>query len=197
MVPLARLDNVQACIQAVVREGVPGDLIEAGTWRGGTAIFMRAALDAFGDLDRILWVADSFEGLPKPDPGQYPKDAGDNHWERSYYLAVSLEQVQANFKRYGFLDQRVRFLKGWFKDTLPAAPIGRLAVVRLDGDMYESTIQSLDALYPKLSVGGYLIADDYNLPGCRAAVDDYRASHGISEEILTIDHGAVYWRREK
>jgi len=103
--------------------------------------------------------------------------------------------VQGNFKRYGFLDDRVRFLKGWFKDTLHTAPISRLALVRLDGDMYESTIQALDALYPKLSPGGYLIIDDYGLPGCRAAVDDYRATHGIKEEVRIVDWTGAYWRR--
>jgi O-methyltransferase len=196
MVGMKRLENVQACIADVLRDGVPGDLIEAGTWRGGTAIFMRAALSALGDTTRTVWVADSFEGLPKPDSEKYPRDAGDDHWQSNDYLAVSLENVQANFKRYGFLDDRVRFLKGWFKDTL-SAPITTLAVARLDGDMYESTIQALDPLYPKLSIGGYLIIDDYALPGCRAAVDDYRGSHAITEEIRPVDWTGVYWRRLK
>lgn len=197
MVGLKRLENVQACIASVIRDGVPGDFIEAGTWRGGTAIFMRAALSAFGDSTRTVWVADSFQGLPKPDAENYPRDAGDKHWQVNQYLGVSLENVQANFKRYGFLDDRVRFLKGWFKDSLPAAPITSLAIARLDGDMYESTIQALTSLYPKLSVGGYLIIDDYALPGCKAAVDDYRDSNGIKEEIQTIDWTGVYWRRAR
>jgi O-methyltransferase len=195
MVGLKRLDNVQACIADVLQDGIPGDVIEAGTWRGGCSIFMRAALEAFGDTTRIVWVADSFEGLPKPDAQKYPRDAGDVHWTNHDYLAVPLETVQGNFKRYGFLDDRVRFLKGWFKDTLPTAPLTNLALVRLDGDMYESTIQALDALYPKLSPGGYLIIDDYALPGCRAAVNDYRATHGIKEEVLMIDWTGAYWRR--
>ena len=183
MVGIKRLENVQACIADVVREGVPGDLIEAGTWRGGSAISMRAALAALGDTTRTVWVADSFEGLPKPDAEKYPRDAGDTHWQSNEYLAVSLESVQGNFKRYGLLDDRVRFLKGWFKDTLPTAPITKLAVARLDGDMYESTIQALGSLYPKISIGGYLIIDDYGLPGCKAAVDDYRETNAIKEEI--------------
>jgi O-methyltransferase len=197
MVGIKRLENVQACIVDVLRNGIPGDLIEAGTWRGGTAIFMRAALSAFGDTTRTVWVADSFEGLPKPDAKLYPSDADDTHWRSNEYLAVSLETVQANFRRYGFLDDRVRFLKGWFKDTLPTAPITRLAVARLDGDMYESTIQALGALYPKLSIGGYLIIDDYGLPGCKAAVDDYREANGIGEDILHVDWTGAYWRRVK
>lgn len=195
MIGLKRLDNVQACIEGVLRDNVPGDLIEAGAWRGGCSIFMRAALAALGDTSRTVWVADSFEGLPKPDPQKYPRDTGDVHWTNNEFLAISLDTVKANFERYGFLDDRVRFLKGWFKDTLPTAPISRLAVIRLDGDMYESTIQALDALYPKLSPGGYLIVDDYGLAGCKAAVDDYRATHEIKEEVRTIDWSGVYWRR--
>ena len=86
---------------------------------------MRAILEAYGDTERQVWVADSFQGLPRPDPERWPVEAGDEHW-RMGQLAVSLEEVQANFARYGLLDERVRFLPGWFKDTLPAAPIERL-----------------------------------------------------------------------
>jgi cephalosporin hydroxylase len=196
MTGLRRLDNVQQCVIDVLRNGVPGDLIETGVWRGGTTIFMRAILEAYSDPDRCVWVADSFQGLPKPDVTRYPEDQG---WDLSGYrqLAVSLEQVQENFARYGLLDDRVRFLKGWFKDTLPTAQIDQLAVMRLDGDLYESTMDALTALYPKLSVGGYAIIDDYtNIDACRKAVDDYRAMHGITEPIHTIDWAGVYWRRE-
>src|SRR5260370_9300663 len=107
---------------------------------------MRAALAAFGDTSRIVWVADSFEGLPKPDAQKYARDPGDVHWTNNDYLGVSIGTVKGNFKRYGFLDDRVRFLKGWFKDRLPTAPITDLEVVGLDGDMYESTIPAFDGL---------------------------------------------------
>jgi O-methyltransferase len=195
MIGLRRLDNVQHCVTDVLRRGVPGDLIETGVWRGGAVIFMRAILKALGDRERTVWAADSFQGLPKPDAARYPADAGDPHWSFAP-LAVTLEQVQENFRRYGLLDERVRFLPGWFKDTLPGAPIERLAVMRLDGDMYESTIDALRALYPKLSPGGYVIVDDYSwIPACKRAVEDYRAEQGITEEIVPIDRQGVYWQR--
>ena len=89
---------------------------------------------------------------------------------------MPLEHVKENFQRYGLLDEQVRFVKGWFRDTLPHVPIERLAVLRLDGDLYESTIQALDGLYHKLSPGGFVIVDDYgNVPACRQAVNDFRA----------------------
>lgn len=196
MIGAKRMDNLQACVTDVLQRGVPGDLIETGVWRGGAAIFMRAILAAHGDPSRVVWAADSFAGLPPPDPG-HAADAGDVH-HGFEVLAVSLEEVRANFERYGLLDDRVRFLKGWFKDTLPTAPLGPLAVVRLDGDMYGSTMDALRPLYPKLSVGGYLIVDDYGIvPGCKQAVDEYRAEFGITEPIVDIDGWGVYWRRER
>lgn len=190
-----RLDNVHACMEDVLRAGVPGDLIETGVWRGGVAILMRAILAAYGVTDRTVWVADSFEGLPPPQIDQYPADAGyDLHQVQE--LKVSIEQVRSHFDRYGLLDGQVQFLKGWFKDTLPIAPIDRLSILRLDGDLYESTMDALVHLYPKLSVGGYIIVDDYGaiLP-CRQAVGDYRRTHGITEPIVPVDWTGVYWQR--
>lgn len=195
MVGLARLNMLQNAIATIVSENIPGDLIETGTWRGGAAILMRAALEAYGDRSRTVWVADSFEGLPKPD-GRYAQDRGDHHWRLKSVLGVSLDEVKNNFARYGLLDDRVRFLPGWFKDTLPAAPIGRLALMRLDGDMYSSTMDALEVLYPKLAAGGYAVIDDYGaLAVCRQAVEDYRKAHNITGEIEQIDWTGVFWRK--
>lgn len=193
MIGLKRLDNLEECITAVIRDGVRGDLIETGVWRGGAAIFMRGVLAAYGDLQRVVWVADSFEGVPKPDPETYPADAGDRLWAEEL-LAVGREEVERNFARYGLLDDQVRFLPGWFRDTLPSASIERLAVLRLDGDLYESTMVALESLYPKLSPGGFVIIDDYALPTCRAAVDDFRAARAITVDMKSIDWTGVYWR---
>jgi O-methyltransferase len=195
MIGLKRLDNLQFCVESVLAENVPGDVIEAGVWRGGACIFMRAVLKAYDARDRVVWCADSFAGAPPPDPAKYPADAGDRHHLRRE-LAVSLEQVKANFQRYGLLDEQVRFLEGRFRDILPNAPVKRLAVLRLDGDLYESTWDSLTHLYPRLSPAGYVIVDDYGaVESCRRAVCDFRRERGIEEEIMQIDWSAVYWRR--
>jgi O-methyltransferase len=109
---------------------------------------------------------------------------------------VPLEEVKANFARYGLLDDQVRFVPGWFRDTLPGAPIERIGLLRLDGDMYESTYVALEALYPRLSPGGYLVVDDYGaIPSCRRAITDYRAANHIEDPIHEIDWTGVYWRR--
>jgi O-methyltransferase len=194
MIGRTRMRNLRFCVERIIADRVPGDLIETGVWRGGASIFMRGILAAYGVTDRRVWVADSFEGLPKPDP-RYAADAGDPHHTFKSLLAVSLDDVRANFEKYGLLDDQVRFLKGWFRDTLPLAPIERLAVLRLDGDMYGSTIEALEPLYPKLSRGGYLIVDDYALSGARKAVEDYRAANGITDPVNEIDWTGAFWRK--
>lgn len=193
MVGMKRLNNLQYCIEEVLRKQVPGDVIETGVWRGGSSILMRAILKAFDVTDRSVWVADSFEGLPPPNPSKYPADEGDTH-HLNDYLRATLEEVRGNFARYGLLDDQVHFLKGWFKDTLPSAPIEKLAVIRLDGDMYESTMDALTALYPKLQPGGFLIVDDYVLDSCRAAVTEFRRLNHIDEPIIDIDGTGAYWQ---
>ena len=192
MIGLHRLNNIETCVAHILANNVPGDLIETGAWRGGAAIFMRALLAAHDVRDRTVWVADSFAGMPVPDPHKYPADA-QLDLSGVDRLSVSLEEVQRNFKRYGLFDAQVRFVEGWFKDTLPQAPIERLAILRLDGDLYESTADALRYLYPRVSLGGCVIIDDNWVPACRKAVDDYRAEHGVTDEITRIDSQSAYW----
>lgn len=195
MIGVKRLDALHYCVEDVLERGVAGDFIETGVWRGGASIFMRGALKARGITDRVVWAADSFEGLPPPNPERYPQDAG-NIFHQQSELAVSLEQVQENFRRYGLLDDQVKFIKGWFRDTLPRAPIARLAILRCDGDLYESTFDALTHLYPKLQRGGYAIIDDYgDLGACRQAVTDYRAAHRIDDQIIPIDWSGAFWQK--
>lgn len=197
MIGRLRMENLQDCMTSVLEENIEGDFIETGVWRGGACIFMRGFLKVHGVNDRQVWAADSFEGLPKPDEDKYPKDNGDPHHTYDF-LKVPLEEVMENFKKYDLLDNQVVFLKGWFKDTLPHAPIKKLAVLRLDGDMYGSTMDSLKNLYTKVSIGGYIIIDDYYLPGCNAAVKDFRTEFNIEEPFVNIDaSGACYWRKLK
>jgi O-methyltransferase len=202
MVPRKRLDNVQTCVMDVLRRKVPGDLIEAGVWRGGTSIFMRGILEVMGVKDRRMWVADSFEGLPPVDPKLHPTEAAavSSATIKDGYknFAASLEEVKRNFQAYGLLDEQTRFLKGWFKDTLPSLTSERFAVVRLDGDLYESTTDALRALYPRLAPGGHIIIDDYGedvWTECRRAVDEFRRDHEIREEIVVVDSKCVFWTR--
>jgi O-methyltransferase len=196
MIGMQRLAHLQHCVETVLASDIPGDLVECGVWRGGACILMRAVLAAYGDEKRCVWLADSFAGVPPPDPEHYPADKDLRLDLAADVLAIPESAVRNNFKRYGLLDDRVRFLPGWFKDTLPDAPVDRIALLRLDGDLYESTIQVLDALYPRLSAGGFCIIDDYHqIDACRQAVTDYRQRNSISAEVIEIDGTGVYWRK--
>jgi hypothetical protein len=143
MIGLRRMEHLRACVEDALNRDVPGDLIETGVWRGGATIFMRAVLKAHSISDRKVYVADSFEGVPPPDPDAYPADEGHN-FNLIPFLAVPLESVQQNFEKFGLLDDQVEFVKGWFRDTLPTLSDRTWAVVRVDGDLYESTINALD-----------------------------------------------------
>lgn len=196
MIGTLRMRNIEECLDVIRAENVPGDLAETGVWRGGSAVFMRGYLAAYGMPDRVVWAADSFEGLP------VPKHAADQGFDFSAkvvpVLAVSLEEVKEVFMKYGLLDERVRFLKGWFRDTLPGAPIGDLALLRLDGDLYESTWDALAALYDKVVPGGFILVDDYgDFPPCRKAIDEFRLERRIAEPIQEIDWSGIYWRKMK
>lgn len=197
MIGLERLDNLQHCLEAVLRDEVPGDFVETGVWRGGACIFARGLLTAHGARDRTVWVADSFQGFPDVTDEDHALDVEMNlsQYNEAIGVPIALETVRENFRRYGLLDEGVRFLPGWFQDTMPTAPIERIAVLRMDGDSYAATMDVLRHLYPKLSPSGYVIIDDYCLDACRQAVHDYRDEHGIEDEIITIDRQGVYWRR--
>ena len=192
MVGHKRLDNVQACIEDVLKKNITGDFIETGAWRGGTTIFMRAILKIRGVTDRKVWVADSFEGMPVPKNNMDGNDL--SHIDS---LSVSLDTVKSNFEKFDLLDDQVVFLKGWFCDTLPDAPIEKIAILRLDGDLYHSTMDSLTNLYEKVSKGGYVIVDDYySWPACKQAVTDFLQQRNLSPTLIDIDSSAVYWQCE-
>jgi len=192
MTGITRLDDLQTCVESVVADRVEGDLIEAGVWRGGASILMRATLDALGAEERTVWVADSFQGFPSR--GEARRE--DPYMSAFEFLAAPLAEVKANFDRFG-CERGVRFLPGFFDETLASLSGERWAVLRLDGDTYEATRLSLDCLYRDLSVGGYVIIDDYGaLEECRRAVDEFRHEHGIEEPIEYVDWTCVRWRRQ-
>ncbi len=195
MIGRIRLRSLRECCEFVLRWRISGDFVETGVWRGGACIMMAAALAAYDCKDRKVWGFDSFQGLPPPNEVRYPGDRGDQ-LHRFPQLAVSLEEVTDNFRRVGLLSGQVRLVKGWFADTVPAAPIERIAVLRLDGDLYESTIQVLEGFYARLSPGGFCIIDDYGaMLSCRSAVKDFRRERGVREPLVNIDGKGVLWEK--
>lgn len=189
------MDNIQSCAEDIFRNNIPGDFVETGVWHGGACIFMRALQKTFNENSRQVWVCDSFEGLPVPSKAE---DSGFNFSKGKFpEFSVSLEDVQRNFTQYEMLDDQVKFLKGWFKDTLPTAPIKKIALLRLDGDLYESTMDALNALYDKVESGGYILIDDYGaFPPCKKAIDEFREAHNITAPLIEVDWTGAYWQKK-
>lgn len=196
MIGLSGLDNLERCAHRVFADGVAGDFLEAGVCHGGASIFMRALQVAYGEDDRLTWVADSFAGVPPPTHPVDREHRLDLTEERVPWMAAGIDAVRDNFATYDLLSEQVRFLPGLFADTLPTAPVDRLAILRIDGDLYESTRDALEALYDRLSDGGYVIVDDYGfLEPCRRAVDEFIAARGLDVELDTVDFTRVCWRK--
>ena len=196
MIGLQRLRHLRWAVETVLAEEIPGDLMECGVWRGGAVALARAVLAAHEENMRRVWAVDSFSGLPPPDP-RFPQDQDTGFdFHKRPELSVGLDQVRENIARYGLLDEQVVFLKGWFHESLPRLPRLRLAVLRVDGDLYSSTTDVLEVMYPNLSPGGIVILDDYGpVVDSQRAVIDFRARHGISDVMMAVDQDAVFWRK--
>jgi hypothetical protein len=200
MIPRKTLNNIEYCIRECVAKNIEGDYIECGIWRGGSVIYANEIFKSLNQ-NRKIYAADSFRGLPEPNPSVYPKDKGDTHFKLKE-LSVSLEDVKKNFRIFGEITDNIIFLEGWFRDTLPKCDSEKFCIIRADGDMYESTINILENLYPKLAIGGFFIVDDYGHQNCRAAVEDYRKNNNIEDEMILIDseknaYPSIYWIKTK
>jgi hypothetical protein len=196
MIGLFRLRNIERCAEQVLAEGIPGDFLEAGVCKGGATIFMRALQIAHGAAERKTFVVDSFTGLPPSDQARDKTYGLELDETRFPSLACGESAVRDHFSRYGLLDRNVEFVSGWLAESLPAAPIGPLALLRIDVDLYSSTLDCLDLLYDKVVDGGFVIVDDYlALKPCRDAVDEFRERRGLPEPIRWIDRSGIYWRK--
>jgi O-methyltransferase len=191
MIGLIRMNQLHEALGVVREENIEGDIVEAGIWRGGAVIFAATYIDVYGMKDRKIYGCDSFEGLPVPDP-KYPEDAGDSHWKYDI-LKVSLVEVERNLKKYNINRDKVILVKGWFEDTLSELAVEKIAILRLDGDMYSSTMASLNSLYEKVTSGGFVIIDDYSLDGAKKALHDYLGKN--APKIIDIDGTGAYFRK--
>jgi hypothetical protein len=196
MIGRFRLDNIERCAERIFADGIAGDFMEAGVCQGGAAIFMRALQVVHGEEHRRTWVVDSFQGVPPSDQEDDRRYGLNLEEAREPWLAFSEARVRQNFARYDLLDDRVEFVAGWIADSVPKAPIGPLAMLRVDVDLYSSTQECLDLLYDRVSPGGFVILDDYGwLECCRDAVDDFRARRAIADPIQSIDASGIFWRK--
>ena len=197
MIGEVRLELLETAVRHILRQEIPGDFLEAGAWRGGACIYLRALLDVYGCRNRIVYVCDAFDdGFPEPD-ARFPIDNVSTLHTQDYFKTSNVV-VRSYFDAYGYNDEQVRFVCGYFKDTLPMVPADHLALLRLDGDLYSSTWDSLEALYDRVSIGGYVIADDYYaIAHSQRAVDDFRTTRRITEPIRQTDWASAYWIKER
>ncbi|OAM89519.1 TylF/MycF family methyltransferase [Termitidicoccus mucosus] len=200
MVGEKRLNNVEELTLKCLSDNVPGDFIEAGIWKGGVVALMAGILKITGTTRRKVFGVDSFEGIPPAKPDIYPADAAHVGCENLDILKKnSLEEVTVYLDQLGLSFPYTQLIKGWFSDILPGlAATHQFALVRIDGDTYESTFQALEALGPAVSRGGYIIIDDYySWEGCRKATEDYRICHNITASLVQIDWTGVYWQTSR
>lgn len=189
-----RIAALRDAVRHVVATGVPGDLVECGVWRGGSAMVMAATLQELGVADRDLYLFDTFTHMPLP--GEHDVDVFGQHAGEYYDVAseseafryLSLAAVQDAVASTGFPRERTHFVQGMVEDTIPGQVPDGIALCRLDTDWYESTAHEMEHLYPRLAPGGVLIIDDYgHFQGSRKAVDEYVAAHGLQLLLHRID----------
>ena len=199
MTSLERLYSLHKCAEYIAAAGIAGDLAECGVWRGGSCMLMALGLIRAGDTGRHIYMYDTFEGHPRPDPDKDVDlwgNRGIDEWRRQEeagtlgeWGVASLAEVRGNLLSTGYPAERLIFVQGMVETTVPGNTPANLALLRLDTDWYESTRVALQHLYPKLAEGGVLIIDDYgHYRGQRQAVDEYFAEIGEKPLLHRIDY---------
>ena len=203
MVSKERLDNVALSAWTVIKETIPGDFVETGVWRGGCSMISKAvALISNQTQCHANWLFDSFQGLPsmtENDLGIEPKMSRKMDPPGSYNN-VNLDHVVHNFRTMLNDDLNATyFVKGWFNSTVSTSLVNKISILRLDGDLYSSTMEVLDAFYPRVVSRGFVIIDDYgHWPQCKRAIHDYfdgKLKMDISKLLIKIDYTGVYFRK--
>ena len=189
MVRDGALRDLALQVRAVLVYGIPGDFVECGVWRGGAAFLVADCLRKAGIDDRRVWLFDSFEGLPAPQPidGRAVADYAENRESRWYFnnCEASFEGVQQAAADLG-LGERLRFVKGWFDQSLPAHrnSVGPISLLRLDCDLHNSVRCCLDNFYDQVSSNGFVVLDDYfTFDGAAIAVHEFLGSRQLAHRI--------------
>jgi O-methyltransferase len=190
MVDLPRLRALDELIRRVDTEAVVGDVVECGTCNGGSAAVL-ARVACRSTLGRHTWLLDSFQGMP----AATDKD-GAAAAEFTGLCRGSQDVVREVLGKVGVPDSAYTLVPGWFQDTLPTLPVDRISVLNVDADWHDSVLQVLDALWDRISPGGYVHLDDYGYwQGCRQAWHEFAARRGITAELVPIDGLGVYLRK--
>ncbi len=196
-------NTLELCVE-VFKNKIPGALMECGVAYGGEPAVMAYAAREYKE-DRLVYLVDSFCGIPVGGPRDYEDitacvGKGDGSLVSSGISSSSVADVKKRLIGWGLSLDNMRFVEGWFQHTLPTANFGPLALLRLDGDLYESTKVCLDCLYSTVSPGGYVIIDDWNLAGCREAVFEMIDKLPVNQKPVleyTVDdvHQVCFWKK--
>ena len=207
LVGVGGLEVTYKTVKNVCEQDIPGDIVELGVARGGCAALMASVMfDKYlcGRIKRKLWMFDSYEGLPDPTDMDFNSELGDgtgNHVRplpKGSCLGQLDEVKDLMFNKNGFPRDRIEFIKGWFDDTVPVTKkeIQQIAILRIDGDWYESTKCCLENLYDKVASGGCIIVDDYqSCYGCRRAVDEFVQNMELNPQIKFDGRGGCYFEK--
>lgn len=191
----------------ILKNEVPGDFVECGVWRGGSAGIMAQVLRKFdSSRQRKLHLFDSFEGLPEPTEidgthaAQYSGGVNSGALKSVHMCEAEIGFVrELLFDKLNFPESRARLYQGWFQDTIPQLgnDPSQIAVLRLDGDWYDSTKICLNHLYDRVPSGGLIILDDYFAwEGCKVATDEFRDARGITDKLIQVDNACAYWTKK-
>lgn len=199
MTSAERLWALMQAVRYVVTEGIAGDFVECGVWRGGSVMMMASELVELGVTDRNIWLYDTFAGMTTPTRHDVEAHSGANATQllaeteiadgNNIWCVAGRSDVEGNVFSTGYPRDNFTFVEGDVAQTLLTSTPSAVAILRLDTDWYESTQKSLEALYPRLSVGGVCILDDYgHWLGARQAVDEYFAQRGARPFMMPIDY---------
>ena len=185
-----RIHNLYVLARRIEQENIPGDVIECGVYRGGTAAIL-ARRATHSKMNRIVWLFDSFQGMP-PTTQADGKDA--QEWVGK--LTTSPNEVKEVLKRTGAILDRVRIIPGFYENTLPTVEIPQIALLNLDCDWYESVKLCLHKFYDSVVPGGFISFDDYGYwPGCKLAVDEFFQERALPYALQEVDSCARWFQK--
>jgi len=197
MTSVERMYSLYKSVEYVTKNSIPGDFVECGVWKGGSAMVILLTLMKHNIKDRKLYLYDTYEGMPKPgkeDINFLGASAIDRWNEKTKkgklkWADVGLNEVKDYLKLSGYPMNKLIFVKGMVENTIPETVPEKISVLRLDTDWYDSTKHELENLYPLLSKGGILIIDDYgHYKGSRKATDDYMEKNKIPFFLSRVDY---------
>jgi len=184
-------------VRYIAKHGIPGDIVECGVWRGGSMMAAALTLQAEQDIFRTLHLFDTFAGMPPPSEIDRAAQSGrsaaslleEADSSSDLWALATIDDVRANLESTNYPADRIRFIRGRVEDTIPREAPEEIAILRLDTDWYQSTRHELMHLYPKLSIGGILIVDDYgHWEGARRALDEYISDNRLVILLQRIDY---------